>query len=71
MLHILLQVGRKKHDAFKQHLGHQLNFNITKIQSSVSVSDVILYPSLQIRSLAITLDSFCPICRFQICLTRL
>lgn len=56
MLRILLQVGRKKHDAFKYHLDHQLKFNITKIQSSVS--GIMPYPSVQTRKLAINIRFF-------------
>lgn len=64
---------KKRDGAFKYQPEHQLKFNITRIQSSstVSVSDVLPYPPIQTRNLAVTSYSFCPICRFQICLTSL
>lgn len=42
----------------KHHLDHQLKFNITKIQFSVSVSDIMPHPSVQTRNLTVTSDSF-------------
>lgn len=47
---------KKRDGALKYQPEHQLKFNITKIQlsSTVSVSDVLPYPPVQTRNLAVT-----------------